>query len=523
MNAEVSNNSNEAYFSWEPNADVSSWEVKTYIPGVGSTSTATVYTNSYTAAGLLDQTTYEYYVRALCSGGNSDWVGPYSFTTNCIENSMPYVENFESYTPNVANNCWADLDVPTDVVIKAPDLSHDTTINYPYSGSYYTFTAQAGTSYKLYAWGAQGGDAYYSSTSYGWAYGGKGGYSYGTFTPSTTTTVYVYVGGQGTDNNSTTGTLSGGYNGGGTACYYSGGGGGATHFATRSGLLQDLSSYKNSDLLLVAGAGGGGYHYNSSSTSYCYQGGYGGGSTGGSGSAYSYYGTGGSQSSYGYSSYSSSYCQGGFGYGGNYYSTGSSYATGGGGAGLYGGGAAYQRGSGGGGSGYTNTSLLTNYATKAGNTSFASTTGSTETGHSGNGYAQVKYRLEAYGNKYLALGNPFRSTTVHSPVLTLDPGTQLGDYIVKFDATCTAAGKELYVGTVENNQFLPIDTVSSTAANTTETFSINLNSYAGTSTIIAFQTGVNTYFQIDNISCFALLLFHKTLRQRSPTIRTKSS
>ena len=44
---------------------------------------------------------------------------------------------------------------------------------------------------------------------------------------------------------------------------------------------------------------------------------------------------------------------------------------------------------GGGGSSYANTSILTSTITQNGNTSFSSTSGGTETGHSGNGYARI--------------------------------------------------------------------------------------------------------------------------------------
>ena len=44
---------------------------------------------------------------------------------------------------------------------------------------------------------------------------------------------------------------------------------------------------------------------------------------------------------------------------------------------------------GGGGSSYANTSILTSTITQNGNTSFSSTSGGTETGHSGNGYAII--------------------------------------------------------------------------------------------------------------------------------------
>ena len=61
----------------------------------------------------------------------------------------------------------------------------------------------------------------------------------------------------------------------------------------------------------------------------------------------------------------------------------------GGGGGFYGGGQGDNSTGGGGGSGYINTSLLTNCTTTAGDTSFPSPSGSTETGHSGNGYVRI--------------------------------------------------------------------------------------------------------------------------------------
>lgn len=44
---------------------------------------------------------------------------------------------------------------------------------------------------------------------------------------------------------------------------------------------------------------------------------------------------------------------------------------------------------GGGGSSYANASVLTSTVVKNGNVSFTSTSGGTETGHSGNGYAKI--------------------------------------------------------------------------------------------------------------------------------------
>lgn len=99
---------------------------------------------------------------------------------------------------------------------------------------------------------------------------------------------------------------------------------------------------------------------------------------------------------------------GGFGYGANQPTTGNRYNSGAGGGGWYGGGS-YTSDSttstvnrSGGGSGFVNTAANASYrpsgytglqfdsgTTTAGNTSFESVSGGTETGHSGNGYARI--------------------------------------------------------------------------------------------------------------------------------------
>ena len=100
---------------------------------------------------------------------------------------------------------------------------------------------------------------------------------------------------------------------------------------------------------------------------------------------------------------------GGFGYGGNQTTTNYRYCSGGGGGGWYGGGRGYSDRSPtsyvsytGGGSGFVNIAANSSYrpsgytglqldsgTTIAGNTSHPSTSGGTETGHSGNGYARI--------------------------------------------------------------------------------------------------------------------------------------
>lgn len=257
-------------------------------------------------------------------------------------------------------------------------------LNFDYTGTVQTVTLPKGT-YKLECWGAQGG---YSSSNSGIevGMGGKGGYSAGTITLNQKTLIYIYTGGVGSISDN--GKADGGFPNGGSSWASStsegaGGGGGSSDIRIGTDSLYAR--------VIVAGGGGGGGEDNET-------GGYGGGETGGTSGS----GTPGSQTA----------PSGYFGIGGH-----TSYDGGGGGGGWYG---AYPAGgqttpatgssgsdtSGSpGGSGYVYTSATaSNYPsgcllnssyylsaakTIAGNTSFTSPTGSSETGHSGNGYCRI--------------------------------------------------------------------------------------------------------------------------------------
>ena len=257
-------------------------------------------------------------------------------------------------------------------------------LNFDYTGTVQTVTLPKGT-YKLECWGAQGG---YSSSNSGIevGMGGKGGYSAGTITLNQKTLIYIYTGGVGSISGN--GKADGGFPNGGSSWASStsegaGGGGGSSDIRIGTDSLYAR--------VIVAGGGGGGGEDNET-------GGYGGGETGGTSGS----GTPGSQTA----------PSGYFGIGGH-----TSYDGGGGGGGWYG---AYPAGgqttpatgssvsdtSGSpGGSGYVYTSATaSNYPsgcllnssyylsaakTIAGNTSFTSPTGSSETGHSGDGYCRI--------------------------------------------------------------------------------------------------------------------------------------
>lgn len=275
----------------------------------------------------------------------------------------------------------------------------NTNMNFSYTGSVQSVTLNAGT-YTLECWGAQGG--YRSSSSYG----GAGGYSIGTLSLSSKTTLYIYVGGSGNSVTSanSSGYYPGGFNGGGYRNTYKGGGG-----------ATDIRIGTDSLYSRVIVAGGGGSDGSSSQS-----GGYAGGTSGARGSfGYGSYGYGGNQTAT-YSSLNaiasqgtnnnSSDCAAGFGFGGFGCYSSSGYG-GAGGGGWYGGQGTYPDGSGdddgggGGGSGYVYTSstaknypqgcllnssyYLTDAQTMAGNQAFTSPEGTSETGHSGNGFCRI--------------------------------------------------------------------------------------------------------------------------------------
>lgn len=331
--------------------------------------------------------------------------------------------------------------ISTSKGLKAGDI-----INFDYQGAVRNFTLAKGI-YKFEVWGAQGGS--YSTTSDG----GKGGYSIGTVEIASDVAIYVCAGGQGSYSTTSGSFISGGFNGGGAAGYrYGGSGGGGSDIR-----IGQNSLYAR---IIVAGGGGGGWGYSS------YNGGVGGGTSGGQGTGYSssYLAGAGTQTSGGTgANYAAQAESGSFGTGGDAATTSSSYnRSSGGGGGWYGGGGAsyrssssyYYRGGGGagGGSGYVYTSstasnypsgclldstyYLTDASTKAGNTSFIGTGGSTETGHAGNGYVRITIiKISAGASPYIKVGGSWKEP--QAVYVKINGAWKEGEVFVKINGNWT--------------------------------------------------------------------------------------
>ena len=270
--------------------------------------------------------------------------------------------------------------------VVAKDITSDADFYYlarlfSYKGSTESFTVPVDGTYTLECWGA------------GVSQGGK---SQGDYQAPKDKILYICVGGKGTEGDR--GSIGiGGYNGGGNGgtavinkkgqpLKRGDGGCGATHICLKDGVLKDLkTAYDNNQLLMVAGGQGGAQYPKGTGL-------FGGGTEGGKPTNKGGKTFGAATQSIGYA-----FGQGQTGRNGTKGTQNGGEGNGGGGGGLYGGYAPKDQGNltncpGGGGSGYVNTKLLNvNAKTIAGNKSFLSPSGVSETGHAGDGAALITW------------------------------------------------------------------------------------------------------------------------------------
>ena len=329
-------------------------------------------------------------------------------------------------------------------------------IDFDYTGDVQSYHVPAGvSSVLLEVWGAEGG----SQTAYGGSYyAGRGGYSVGKLNVTAGDVLNVYVGGKGENGGSgSIASTQGGWNGGGmssanttSSYFHAGGGGGGTDVRINS-----TSLYAR---VIVAG-GAGGAAYGASSGTVC--GGNGGGLSGTQGTSSGYDGrmglpgtqtAGGTAGTY----TSGSGTAGTFGIGGT---GGSGDASGGGGGGgWYGGGGgnygSASAGCGAGGSGYVYTAstassypsgcllnssrYLTDAQTIAGNQQFLAPDGTTETGHTGNGFARITL---------LEMANDYCPSVVAEVLLDPQPAPS---FTLTASANAYCAGSDAVVLTIQN-------------------------------------------------------------------------
>src|SRR5690554_1283459 len=90
---------------WTEFGTATTWNVEYGAAGFsqGSGTVVNTTSNPHNLTGLTPETVYEFYVQSDCGGTDqSNWVGPYTFTTSCLATNVPYLQDFESATaPNI--------------------------------------------------------------------------------------------------------------------------------------------------------------------------------------------------------------------------------------------------------------------------------------------------------------------------------------------------------------------------------------------------------------------------------------
>ena len=122
-----------ADFTWTANSYPNNWEVEYgaagYTPGTG---TSTFVSDTLTTISNLSHSTlYDFYVREICSAGDSSFFeGPVQLTTLCLPAAAPFLENFDGLalvSPYTAlPNCWDPQTGPDywDVTNDAVNTGH---------------------------------------------------------------------------------------------------------------------------------------------------------------------------------------------------------------------------------------------------------------------------------------------------------------------------------------------------------------------------------------------------------------
>ena len=109
------------------------WGPTGFAQGTGTTGNSTG--TNYNITGLTPNTIYDVYVRTDCSGGgngNSIWIGPITFTTQCAPFTAPYFNGFELDPQDVAPTCWSSYFTGVSANVEVEDFTGTAA---PYAGS----------------------------------------------------------------------------------------------------------------------------------------------------------------------------------------------------------------------------------------------------------------------------------------------------------------------------------------------------------------------------------------------------
>ena len=152
--------SNSVTLSWVAAPGQTEWEIAYGNFGFNPDNTAqvvTATTNPYEVTGLSSATTYQFYVRAVCSPTEtSAWSYASSGATDCGTMDLPYSEDFESYqgttyadNNGIAPTCWTTYG--TNTIYGAPHITSSGDYHYANSGSNSMVFTSGGAGSESYA------------------------------------------------------------------------------------------------------------------------------------------------------------------------------------------------------------------------------------------------------------------------------------------------------------------------------------------------------------------------------------
>ena len=135
--------------SWNENGSASNWVVEYGLTGFTQGAGTTVQvqgTPGTTITGLSASTTYDFYVRSDCGGGDvSAWTNKVSVATLCdAVTTLPFTENFDNYGTGTATAyppCWSKYSTYTN----SSALPYCSATHYQGTGSLYLYVATSGT------------------------------------------------------------------------------------------------------------------------------------------------------------------------------------------------------------------------------------------------------------------------------------------------------------------------------------------------------------------------------------------
>lgn len=162
----VAVSSDSVDLEWTESGSATEWDViygeASFDPATGGTTVRATGTPEITLTGLDSNTTYEFYVKAVCGAGDeSSVVGPVTFITSCVPEGIPFEEGFETgYLHNVKlEGCWSQTSITGDQTWTANNTFTDYN-RAPRSGGWNVFLRYSNEDWMYYPLDLAAGTAY---------------------------------------------------------------------------------------------------------------------------------------------------------------------------------------------------------------------------------------------------------------------------------------------------------------------------------------------------------------------------